>query len=80
MLDANDRMGFTKVDSLRESKAIGTVQREKEGYSGTWLRRVLHDQEMCAVNTYHNAGPTFFGTKYCSRIDYVCTDQRRMGS
>ena len=48
----------------------------EEGFTATKFRAFLGSHYMCAVNTHHDAGFTFFGPNgRMSRIDFTCTPQ-----
>jgi exonuclease III len=66
--DANARVGKGPA-----SDSIGTCQPVTENHNGKALRELLTKHCFSAINTFHDAGDTYFGQfGNNSRIDYIC--------
>ena len=76
--DFNARVGKEHVaDNIwttTDDASIGPCNADNENWNGEQLRGLLQKHYLAAVNTYHNAGPTYFGivADYTSRVDYIC--------
>ena len=51
---------------------IGNMEPQRENANGKLFREFLTDAKLVAVNTHFGCGPTYFGEKSNSRVDYVC--------
>ena len=72
--DANAKLGHDNAGLCFEPH-VGPICPSKEDTNGVILRELLVDLELTAVNTHYNTGPTYYGRKSNSRIDYIgcCT-------
>ena len=78
LLDANGKLGvrcdpLAGLTGLPDSH-VGPCQPDRENYNGSQLASMLRLHGLSAINTFFNAGHTFFhnsGT-FSSRIDYIC--------
>ena len=76
--DFNARVGKEHVaDNIwttTDDASIGPCNAANENWNGEQFRGFLQKHYLAAVNTYHNAGPTYFGivADYTSRVDYIC--------
>ena len=51
---------------------IGNIEQQRENANGKLFREFLTDAKLVAVNTHFGCGPTYYGEKSNSRVDYVC--------
>eukprot|EP00974_Lingulodinium_polyedra_P039390 3777065-Lingulodinium_polyedra.AAC.1 len=72
-------MGRASGGAAEACAAIGPVRPERERLQGDCLRRALRDHGLCAINAHWDAGPTFYGDRYSSRIDYLCMSSSAFG-
>ena len=73
-IDLNDLLGKPQFpDEAREDDLfIGNIDPGDEEFAATKLRRFLRDVGMCAVNTFYDAGPTFWSTRQTGkRIEVI---------
>ena len=78
LLDANGKLGM-HADSLAgllgtADAHVGPCQPDRENFNGTLLANMLRLHHLSAVNTFFDAGHTFFHNSggFSSRIDYIC--------
>ena len=75
MMDMNDRFGWERIGSeeyVGTDDAVGEVSPGREGVAAKIFRDILGRYDMCAYNTFHPVGDTYYGPKGSSRIDFVC--------
>ena len=79
--DFNARVGRVHAERQLfdedDTRAIGSFNPEVRNCNGAKLSQFLQTQFMCAINTFYDCGPTFFGivAGCTSRIDYICLPQ-----
>ena len=78
LLDANGKLGM-RADVPgglvgRADAQVGLCQPDRENFNGTLLASMLRLHSLSAVNTFVDAGHTFFHNSgaFSSRIDYIC--------
>jgi len=72
--DLNDQLGKPMENvGLDNIDNIGTVNQGQEGASGSLMRKILHNTEMAAANTFFDdCENTYIGpTEFKSRIDFI---------
>ena len=66
-IDADGRVGSVC------SAAVGGCEPDAENENGKFLRSCLTIRNLADVNTFHQAGPTWTGSRgHGHRIDYIC--------
>eukprot|EP00959_Pyramimonas_sp_CCMP1952_P148728 3111078-Pyramimonas_sp.AAC.1 len=55
MIDANAKLG-----GKQESRYVGTCEPDDENFNGSRMRDFLEQQELAALNTFFETGPTFY--------------------
>ena len=82
LLDANGHRGFHRHEGYLahiNSAAVGQAEAALENFNGGEFRQLLELHHLGAVNTFHECGPTYFGTTgHGTRVDYVCLPQSRL--
>eukprot|EP00929_Paragymnodinium_shiwhaense_P021066 TRINITY_DN13845_c0_g1_i1.p1 TRINITY_DN13845_c0_g1~~TRINITY_DN13845_c0_g1_i1.p1 ORF type:complete len:1628 (-),score=116.54 TRINITY_DN13845_c0_g1_i1:570-5453(-) len=79
-IDANAHLGFLEKRSGERqaipSCSVGLCEQERENQQGTAFREWLERNHFVAVNSYYEAGKTFFGTQgSATRVDYLITSR-----
>lgn len=83
--DINAKVGQEPVGNgvlaVTDSSCIGPWNPEVQNENGHKFHEFLQRHYMSAVNTFHNAGPTYFGivAGYTSRIDHICLPSCLLG-
>ena len=78
-LDLNDGLGVKIINGqecLDTDETVGECQPGIQGEAGDRLRAIMKLNKLCAVNTFHNAGMTFWshhGSR--TKIDYKLIPQ-----
>ena len=76
-IDLNDGLGVRSNGTgdpvcFIDSPHVGDIWPQIEHGNSIQIRKLLAFHDLCALNTFHGAGPTFFGTEgHTSRPDYV---------
>ena len=73
-MDLNDMLGQPQYpnEATEDGDYVGSINPGAEEYAATRLRRLLRDLGLCAINTFYDAGPTYWSTRRTGkRIDFI---------
>ena len=77
LTDLNNKLGETRGCSV-PSRIAGPVNPDREGVAAASIKKAINQsgKTLCAINTFFDAGPAFFGqrtdgTPYATRVDFI---------